>query len=107
MITPQLTIPIVIQPLSLMPVQSCRVRSSEASSKTICRQTRTLTNIRACISGGDSITQMQSEVKALTKEERETLLREAQLPIEIPPNHALAIKADLAIPWEKMRKVSR
>jgi hypothetical protein len=50
---------------------------------------------------------MQAEVKALSKDEREALLAEAQLPVHIPPNHVLAMKADLAIPWNKMRKISR
>lgn len=43
-------------------------------------------------SGGDSSAQLAAEV---TKVEREALLSEAQLPIRIPPDHALALKADL------------
>jgi hypothetical protein len=50
---------------------------------------------------------MRSEVKALSKEEREAVLHQAQLPIHIPPDHALAMKADLALPWAKMRVISR
>lgn len=50
---------------------------------------------------------MKHEIKALTKDEREAVLQEAQLPIQIPPNHALAMKADLALPWSKMRVISR
>ena len=89
-----------------MPVMGCRVKSSEASSKTMTRRTRALTSLRASISGGDTAIQMQSEFKALSKEEREALLQDC-LPLSIPPNHALAMKADLAIPWEKMRKITR
>lgn len=51
--------------------------------------------------------QLKAELKALTKEEREAVLKEAQLPIEIPPNHVLAMKADLALPWAKMRVFGR
>ena len=43
----------------------------------------------------------------MSKEEREAIVREAGLPTEIPPDHALALKADLALPWAKMREISR
>lgn len=90
-----------------MPVRGCRVKSSEASSKTLSRRTQTLSKLRSSISGGDTSAQLLSEMHALTKEEREKVLKEAQLPIEIPPDHALAIKADLGLPWSKMRRISR
>ncbi len=48
--------------------------------------------------------QMMSEIKYLTNEEREAVLQEDGLPINIPPDHALA---DLALPWAKMRVISR
>ena len=83
------------------------MRSSEASSKTVGERTRTLTQLRTSISGGDTSTQLRSELRAMSKEEREAIVREAGLPIEIPPDHALALKADLALPWAKMRKISR
>ena len=50
---------------------------------------------------------MASEIKALTTVERETLLQDAQLPIIIPTDHALAMKADLGIPWNKLRILRR
>ena len=90
-----------------MSVRGCRVRSSEASSKTLARRTQTLSRLRVSISGGDTSTQLQSEIHALSPEERKEVLKEAQLPIEIPPEHALALKADLGIPWAKMRHISR
>ncbi len=83
------------------------MRSSEASPKTITHRTRTLTQLRNTISGGDISVQLRSELRVLTKEEREEVLREAGLPIKIPPDHALAMKADLALPWAKMWSISR
>jgi len=59
------------------------------------------------ISGGDAYIQMESELCALSPEEREALLHGANLPVQIPPDHALAIKADLALPWAKIRVMSR
>lgn len=89
-----------------MPVSRCRVKSSEASQRTISRR-KTLSQLRDSISGGDGATQMQSEIRALTREEREAVLREANLPIVVSPDKALAIKADLALPWAKMRMITR
>ena len=90
-----------------MPVRRCRVKSSEASSKTLSHRTQTLATLRKSLSGGDTAVQLQSELRALSKEERAVVLKEAQLPIEIPPDYALAMKATLALPWAKMRKISR
>ena len=46
-------------------------------------------------------------MRSLSKEEREELLGKAGLPIEIPTDHALAMKADLSLPWNKLRIVRR
>ena len=53
------------------------------------------------------VTQLRSEIRCLSKEERQDLLRSAGLPVVIPPDHALAIKADLSIPWSKLRVIRR
>jgi len=50
---------------------------------------------------------MEAEMKCLTKEERDQLLHQAQLPVVIPCDHALAIKADLGLPWNKLRILRR
>ena len=90
-----------------MAVTKCRVKTSEASNKTIVRRTRSISQLRTYVSGGDVSVQMRSELQALSKNDREELLREANLPVQIPPDHALAMKADLALPWAKMRVISR
>ncbi len=64
--------------------------------------------IRSIASGGDNHIQLETEVKkALTKEERDELLHQAQLPLVIPTEHVLAMKADLALPWNKLRILRR
>ena len=40
------------------------------------------------MSGGDAIVQLQSEVRFLSREERQQLLQKADLPIVIPTDHA-------------------
>ena len=83
------------------------MRSSEASQKTLLRRSRQLSDIRASISGGDSCAQLQSELRCLTREERQQVLKEANLPIVVPPDHALGIKAETGLPWAKLRVLTR
>ena len=90
-----------------MPVPQCRVKTSEACPKTIQRRSHCLSNIRSAVSGGEAISQLQSELGCLPKDEREQLLRGAGLPVVIPTNHALALKADLSLPWAKLRIIRR
>ena len=78
-----------------MQVPACQKPSSEGSK------------IRESVSGGDSLVQLQSEIRCLSKEERESLLKGVGLPITIPAEHVLAMKANLCIPWAKMRLLSR
>ena len=93
-----------------MLVPQCRVSSSEASRKTIQRRSHCLSTLRTAISGGESpdiVTQLRSEIRCLSKEDRQELLQSAGLPVVIPPDHALATKADLSIPWSKLRVIRR
>lgn len=63
--------------------------------------------VRHVASAGASKAQLAAEVKSLSKEEREELVSKASLPVYIPPDHALAMKADLSIPWNKLRVLRR
>ncbi len=85
-----------------------RVSSSEASDRTH-RRRDTLTEQRESISGGrdDARKQLQMEVRAMPKEERQKLLTEAGLGVEMDTTQVLAIKADLAIPWYRLRVLRR
>lgn len=55
----------------------------------------------------DTKAQLQAEVKMLTSEERQDLLKSAGITVDIPAEQGLAIKADLAIPWNKLRVIRR
>ncbi len=50
---------------------------------------------------------MTVEIHALSRSQREDILKKVQLPITVPADHALAIKADLAMPWSKLRILRR
>ena len=90
-----------------MPLSSCRISSGHASTKTLQRKTSQLSKVRAHTSGGDSSVQLQAEVRSLSRQKIEELLGQDGLPIKIPTNQALAMKADLSLPWNKLRVISR
>ena len=93
-----------------MRVTTPRVDSSEASRRTLKRRSDELGKVRTLVSKGSSLEQLQNEVKCLTKMERESLLDQAKIPealAEIPAEDVLAMKADLSIPWNKMRILRR
>ncbi len=90
-----------------MQVPGCRIASGEASSRTVKRRAGVLETVREVTSGGDGTSQLAAEVNCLTKVQREELLQQVQLPLAIPVDHALAMKADLSIPWTKLRVLRR
>ena len=79
--------------------------SSEASTRTKSRRRDNLSENRICLSGGvdDARKQLQFELRGVPKEDRQQLLAEAGMTVEIDATQALAIKADLAIPWYRIR----
>jgi len=70
-----------------------------------------LAALRQKVSGGDLSSariQLAHEIRQ-NRDERDTLLREAGItvPHETPAVDILAMKADLAIPWKKLRSIRR
>ena len=60
--------------------------------------------VRSIISGGESSVLMENEVLTLSDEERKSLLQTAGISnIAIGSAEVLAIKAGMAIPWNRMR----
>ena len=90
--------------MSQLPIPSCRVSSSAASSKTV---HHIISDLRTIVSGEESFIQLKSEVRCLSRSQRQEVLKGAHLPIIIPMDQALAMKADLAIPWAKLRIIRR
>ncbi len=71
------------------------------------RRAEVIDSVREVASGGDSSSQLAAELHSLSQHDREDLLHQVQLPLVIPTEHALAMKADLAIPWTKLRILRR
>ena len=81
------------------------IPSGECSRETKRRRSNELFNIRNRLNMGDNL--MSSEVKMLPKEERAVLMKEVNFTVTIPPEQGLAMKADLNIPWNKLRAMRR
>jgi predicted metal-dependent phosphoesterase TrpH len=64
------------------------------------------------LTAGDSTTQLAHELYGRQREDRETLLEEIKkaggdLIVKVPVQGSLAMKADLNIPWNKLRIIRR
>ena len=51
--------------------------------------------------------QLQEEMRQMSKEDREELLMSLHRNTAVSPQQVLAFKADLAIPWNKLRIMRR
>ena len=52
--------------------------------------------------------QTASLIKVFSQEDRQDILRKAKISIiEITPEEMVALKADMGIPWEKLKTMSR
>lgn len=93
-----------------MVVPKPKVSTHEASERTKQRRITEIEGVREVVSGGpEQAVRMQqvAEIKRLNKVERQLLVKEAGLKVNIPEGGGLAMKASLAIPWNKFRKMRR
>ena len=84
------------------------VPSTEASASTLKRRASELTRIAENVCGGSdgARVQLTAGLKKLSSAAQEHLLEEAGLRCSTPsPGTALAIKADLRLPWSQLRKL--
>ena len=66
-----------------------------------------MSQCREMLSKGNPESLFQAEIHMLSKEQRQTLLEEAGITVHILPDQGLAMKADLALPWNKLREIRR
>ena len=84
--------------------------SRSASKETIKTQTTELNKHRQLTSGGADAYQLEHEIKACSSADRERILSELHkggFKVEVPVNQILGMKADLNIPWSKLREIRR
>ena len=86
--------------ISLVKLLSSDVPSSKCSLMTKRRDTDQISMVREFISVGDSRVQMTDGLRSTPKEERESLMKEANFMITVPPEAGLAMKSDLHLTWK-------
>ncbi|KAL5486459.1 hypothetical protein EMCRGX_G018937 [Ephydatia muelleri] len=92
-------------PMTFMQVTKAKQQTTSACSRTMKMRCSEMQRIRSIVSGGEASALIQKEVLTLSDKERQCLLATAGISssIEIGPAQVLAIKAGLAIPWNKLR----
>lgn len=93
-----------------MRVSKPRVDSGAATRETIRVRTAEISKHRHLTSGGANIVQLREEVRTCSSAEREQILSELHsggFKVEVPVSQILGMKADLNIPWTKLREVRR
>ena len=100
-----------MQPLTYTRIVQARVPSADVAQRTLRQRSKFLASIRQKVSGGgetSATVQLAHEISQ-NKDERDELLREAGIavPHEAPAAEVLAMKADLAIPWNRLRSIRR
>ena len=93
--------------MNLVRVPTPRVCSTDASRWTLHRRSGNMSKVRDTIRGGAAAGQLKDELAVLTDAERRELLAAADRPTLITPEETLAMKADLILPWRKMRIMRR
>ena len=87
-----------------------RKTTDEVTRKTARNRSKVVAETRTAVSGGAAGTQLKDELRAMSRLEREALLKEAlgkEFKITIPRGDILAMKADLGETWYKVRKLRR
>ena len=95
--------------MTFMHVTRAHQETTAACSQTVKLRCSQMQKIRGIVSGGEASALIQKEVLILNKEERRFLLDKAGISstIELGVAQVLAIKAGLAIPWNKLRLLRR
>lgn len=102
----------MFQPLTFVQVRQAQVPTGKAAPRTVRQRTQSLENVRLTLTAGGTTTQLAHELQAKQREDRERLLEEVKqaggnLIVRVPVQASLAMKADLNIPWNKLRIIRR
>lgn len=96
-----------LQPLSFLRVTSPWVDSASASQKTLRNRTDEVGSHRAIVSKHCETHQLKDEVKVLDSDESKKLVESGVFCSAVSVESTLAFKANLQIPWNKMREMRR
>ena len=90
-------------------MRQAEVPSGEAAPRTVRQRSQSLANVRLAMTAGDTTTQLGYEI---ARQDREKLLEDIKkaggdILINVPAPTSLAMKADLNLPWNKLREIRR
>lgn len=93
-------------------MRQAQVPTGRAAPRTVRERSQSLSHARIVVTAGDEAAQMAHEVMVREQVEREKLLGEIKkldgnFLIRVPQQASLAMKADLNIPWHKLRIIRR
>ncbi|KAL5516722.1 hypothetical protein EMCRGX_G002128 [Ephydatia muelleri] len=94
-------------PKTFMQITKPRIPTHSASARTVKRRSMEMHLARDAISMGESSALLRRELDYLDEAEKQNLLQQAGIVCKIGPQDALAIKADLGVPWAKLRYLRR
>jgi len=83
--------------------------SDEVGPRQVRNRTKALQTLGTAVSGGNSTIHLIQQVRA-QKQECRQLLHEAlgkDLVLQVPDGEALAMKADIGLPWFRLNKLRR
>ena len=95
-----------LQPMTLVQVRKPRVPSGKARPSTIQEKSQNLSNICAKLSAGDTVSQFSHNLHTCDSKDRKQVLGGA-FEVHIPTESVIVFKADLNIPWNKLRTINR
>ena len=78
---------------------------SKASSRTLYRYRKQVQKVQHVLTSDDPTTLLWEEIRSLSKNEKNSLLKNAGITLDVSPEQGLAIKADRTIPWNKIRRL--
>ena len=91
-----------------MRVKQAQKWTGKAAPRTIRKRSHSLTNVRLAVSAGDSVTQLAHELHNCSRADRGEVLDELRrvdgyFLVQVHADTSLALKADLNIPWNRLR----
>lgn len=95
--------------LTSMPVAS-KESGSGVCKRTLQLRSKHFSNSLSALAGGENGKNIQAALflKSTGAEQRQAILEEGNIsPVEINAKTLVAMKADMGIPWEKMKTISR
>lgn len=95
--------------MTLVQIRKPRVPSGKARPSTIRERSHSLSSLRNKLSAGDTVSQFSHELRTCNSDDRKRVLEElgGAFEVHIPTESLLAFKADLNVPWNKLRTIKR